>query len=85
MSTLGTDHDLTLWMTDDVPTRMVYAGRRWRVSDTPTPLRGDARATPPGAAPLRGWRFQATDEEGEAVVFDVYRRGHDWHVHRCYT
>jgi hypothetical protein len=34
---------------------------------------------------LYGWRFQATDESGEAVVFDVYKTETDWHVHRCYA
>jgi len=33
------EHDLTLWIADDVPPRMFYGGRRWQVTDTPTRLR----------------------------------------------
>ncbi|MDL9978611.1 hypothetical protein [Microbacterium candidum] len=78
---------LTLWMVNDVPARMVYAGRRWRVTDTPTRLRESIWAVPLDEphAPLYGWRFQATDDAGETFVFDVYRGGDDWHVHRLYA
>ncbi len=82
MDTIENAHDVTLWMVDDVPARMVYAGRRWRVTDTPTPLCASA----PGDAPANasGWRFQATDPRQETYVFDVYRSVDGWHVHRAY-
>ena len=80
------EHEVTLWMVDDIPVRMFFAGRRWRVTDTPTRLRDSIWAAAPGERRgLYGWRFQATDDAGEAVVFDVYKTETDWHVHRCYA
>lgn len=85
MSAPTTDHDVTLWMVNDIPVRMVYAGRRWRVTDTPTRLRESVWSAPLEAGRgLYGWRFQGTDPDGESVVFDVYRGESDWHVHRLY-
>lgn len=85
MSTLTIDHIATLWMPDDVPARTVYAGRRWRVSDTPTRLR-HSWSVPPGKAHhgLYGWRFQGTNEDGVSYVFDVYKGEEGWHVHKRY-
>lgn len=34
---------------------------------------------------MYGWRFQATSSSGEAYVFDVFRAGDGWHVHRAYS
>ena len=80
-----TEHEATIWMTDDIPVRMFYLGRRWRVSDTPTRLRESVWSTPPDrAAALYGWRFQATNDDHESFVFDVFRSSGDWHVHRAY-
>lgn len=86
MSTPTVDHTATLWMTDDIPTRMVYAGRRWRVSDTPTRLRHSSWSVAPGEAHhgLYGWRFQGTDDAGVTFVFDVYKGADGWHVHKTY-
>lgn len=79
------DHETTLWMVNDVPARMVYAGRRWRVSDAPTRLRESVWTAPLDEhRGLYGWRFQATSE-GESLVFDVYRGEDGWHVHRAYN
>lgn len=78
---------LTLWMTvDEVPSRMFYAGRRWRVSDTPTRLPSSGRHTKCGdvAESVSGWRFQGTNEDGRSFVFDVYPDVRGWHVHRVY-
>lgn len=85
MTRVGVEHEATIWTTDDIPTRMFYAGRRWRVTDTPTRLRDSIWAAPvsPGGG-LYGWRFQATDEAGESLVFDVYKSATDWHVHHAY-
>ena len=69
MSTL---QRVAVWLDDaGAPVRIVLNGRRYRVTDHPTPLDDLVIGiTHPPAAPL-GWRFQATDESGEARVFDV--------------
>lgn len=86
MDDTDVEHDVTLWMLNDIPARMFYAGRRWRVSDTPTRLRESVWSAPlHGGHSLYGWRFQATDEDGRAFVFDVFRTANSWHVHRAYT
>lgn len=85
MSALDVEHDLTIWMVSDIPARMVYAGRRWRITDTPTRLRDSIWGGAGKPRPLYGWRFQATDDSGTSYVFDVYRGGSGWHVHRAYT
>ena len=85
MDTAKIDHEVTIWMTGDIPSRMFFAGRRWTVTDVPTRLRESVWAS--GAAPRRGlygWRFQATDVEGASFVFDVFRAQDSWHVHRSY-
>ena len=59
---------------------------RWRrITDTPTRIRESiwTAATADRLAYTAG-AFQATDEQGESFVFDVYRAEHDWHVHRSY-
>lgn len=81
-------HDVTLWLVDDVPARMFYAGRRWSVSDCPTRLRDSVwslAADDDRRRGLYGWRFQATDTEGESFVFDVYCGEEGWHIHRAYA
>lgn len=82
----ATDHlPTTLWMVDDIPSRMVFAGRRWRVSDTPTRLRPSIwAASPDQDHGLHGWRFQGTDDDGRSLVFDVFEGEDGWHVHRSY-
>lgn len=82
MVQVAVEHDATLWMVDDVPTRMFYAGQWWRVTDTPTPVR-----EPRWSAPLEqhGWRFQATCPAGDTFVFDVYRSRDTWQVHHAYA
>ncbi|AKV85271.1 hypothetical protein AKG07_02065 [Microbacterium sp. CGR1] len=75
----------TIWMVDDIPSRMVFAGRRWKVSDTPTRLRDSIwSAAPESERGLYGWRFQGTDDEGHSLVFDVFRGEDGWHVHHSY-
>lgn len=85
MATLDVEHDLTIWMVNDIPTRMVYAGRRWRITDTPTRLRDSIWTALEERGPLYGWRFQATDLSGESFVFDIYRDEVGWHAHRAYS
>lgn len=75
----------TIWMVADIPWRMVFAGRRWTVTDRPTRLRHSIwSATTLSHAGLYGWRFQGTDEGGVTLVFDVFKAQDGWHVHRSY-
>ena len=86
MTDTAVEHELTLWMTDDIPVRMFFAGRRWRITDTPTRLRDSIwERESHSTRGMYGWRFQATDDAGESVVFDVYKGETDWHVHRTYV
>lgn len=85
MEATDVEHEATIWMVNDVPARMFYAGRRWRVSDHPTRLREPIWATLEAVGRLYGWRFQATDTGGLSLVFDVFKTSDGWHVHRAYT
>jgi len=86
MSAQTLEPPVTLWMVNDVPARMVFAGKRWRVTDMPTRLRDSIWSVPLEAPhPLYGWRFQGTDDAGESYVFDVYKGEHGWHVHHTYA
>jgi len=73
-------------MVNDIPARMIYTGRRWRVTDTPTRLRHSSWSVPLDEAHhgLYGSQFQGTDDVGRSFVFDVYEAEDGWHVHRCY-
>jgi hypothetical protein len=85
MNQTAVEQDVTLWMVNDIPVRMVFDGRRWRVSDVPTRLREPVWNLPlEEPRHMFGWRFQATDESGESSVFDVYRDQADWQVYRVY-
>lgn len=85
MSAIDIERELTIWMTDDIPTRMLYAGRRWRITDTPTRLRHSSWDQATDGCTLYGWRFQATDGDGATYVFDVYRHETGWHLHHSYS
>jgi hypothetical protein len=85
MSTTTLGHEASLWLVNDVPARMVYGGRRWRVTDVPTRLRESVWSVPlESRSGTYGWRFQATNEGGSTFVFDIYRGEDHWHVHRAY-
>ncbi|WP_439593812.1 hypothetical protein [Microbacterium sp.] len=72
-------------MVDDIPARMVFAGQRWTVTDSPTRLRESIwSALSQHNGSMYGWRFQATNTDQESFVFDVFRTDSDWHVHRTY-
>lgn len=72
-------------MVNDIPATMVFAGRRWTVSDTPTRLRDSTwSALREGTHGLYGWRFQATDDDGRSFVFDLFKDVDGWHIHRTY-
>jgi hypothetical protein len=68
---------VTVWMEHGVPARIVWQGRRYRVSDRPTPIR-ESVAVPAMTHPLDklvGYRMQVTDEEEHSIVVDVYGTG----------
>ena len=75
----------TLWLANGVPARMVYAGRRWRITDTPTRITEPVWALPlEGPRHMTSWRLSAEDDAGRSFIFDVYREGEDdWHVYAC--
>lgn len=80
------EHHATLWMDDDVPARMVYAAHRWRVIDTPTRVRESVwTALVEEHHGLCGWRFQASDDAGRSVVFDVYKGEDGWRVRHTWA
>ncbi|MGC5225125.1 hypothetical protein ACPW96_21360 [Micromonospora sp. DT81.3] len=80
------EHDVTLWIVNDIPARMFYAGRRWTVTDMPTRLRELVwTVRPREGRGMHGWRCQATDEQEESFVFDVFRAEDSWHLHRAYA
>lgn len=63
------------------PTRLVWHGVRWRVTDRPTvitePVPWWSSLDPDGTAldsaprDCTGWRFQATADDGRSHIFDV--------------
>ncbi len=62
-----------VWTEERLPVRLVWAGQRFTVTDTPTPL-PDSVAAPGMTHPLEvqwGWRFQGTNDRGDSFVFDV--------------
>lgn len=86
MSAMTLDHEVTIWLVNDVPARMFYAGHRWKITDAPTRLRESVWSVPlDHQGDLYGWRFQATSETGDVFVFDVYRGAEHWRVHRTYA
>ena len=85
MRSAATPLPATIWMVEDIPERMMFAGRRWRVTDTPTRLRHSIWSTTSEQhAGLYGWRLQGTDDNGVSMVFDVFKGEDGWHVHRSY-
>jgi hypothetical protein len=90
MSITHTTDSVAIWLDSlGAPARMVWAGRRFRVSDTPTRLGPDpelplssAITHPPRS--LIGWRFQGTSADGESHIFDVRRSASsgDWQLFR---
>jgi hypothetical protein len=78
---------IAVWFVNETPVRLVWEGQRFRVNDTPTPLRPEdilwhpAITHPPKASWL-GWRFQAVDEHGNAAVFDIrqFETGPHWQL-----
>jgi len=83
-----TDRSATIWTDGTLPQRMYWRDRRWRVTDTPTALFGEPEYSHPlmTHSPLAriGWRFQATDENGESVVVDAVRVDNECVIARTY-
>ena len=67
---------VTLWNAAGVPVRLIWEGRRYRVSDRPTPIRQsvDVPALTHPIEKLIGYRMQITGEDGASVVVDVHLR-----------
>ena len=89
MSITHTTDTVAVWVDPTgAPTRMFWAGRRYRVTDTPTRLGpgtdllyASAMTHPP--SPLTGWRFQGSSEDGDTRVFDVrWAEGGAWKLIR---
>lgn len=84
--TLLTHPDRISLRTDGLPSSLSWRGIRYRVTDTPTPLR-DAVEHPFMTHPLTrqiGWRFQGTPERGASLVFDVLHSADGWVLARVY-
>lgn len=81
MSITHTAEAVTIWLDSrGAPARMVWAGIRYRVTDTPTRLGPDPELLLSPAlthlpAPVNGWRFQGTTDAGESQIFDVRPAG----------
>ncbi|WP_439593071.1 hypothetical protein [Microbacterium sp.] len=84
MTAIDVGHEVTIWMVDDIPARMFFGGQRWIVTDSPTRLRDSIWSAAERGRGLYGWRFQGTNDSGDAFVFDVFRGDASWHVHRTY-
>ena len=77
------DTRVTVWFERDVPYGVIWAGRHYRVTDTPTRLEDELA---PLTHPLEftGWRFQGTDDDDIARMFDVVLRDGQWSLARVY-
>jgi hypothetical protein len=84
MSMIDTRGTVIVWLHEGTPARLVWCGRRWRITDTPTELT-DFLYTITHPPAFDGWRFQATNDDGEARVFDIVRDGDGWAVLKVYA
>ena len=83
--------EIAVWTVNGVPSRLVWEGRRYRVNDTPTRLSASELIEylwhPAITHPLpdwSGWRFQAVDDHGDALVFDVRMVADSWQLLRAW-
>ena len=72
MSLLHTE-TVTVWCEGGVPYGIVWAGRHYRVTDTPTHLEHH-----------KGWRFQGTDDDELSRIFDIRKAGSGWELVNTY-
>lgn len=71
MRLMNAPDTVTVWLDDfGRPTRLVWRGDRYRVTDTPT-LREDLVLGIMHPPRIDGWRFQGTRDDGQSRVFDV--------------
>jgi thymidine kinase len=85
--TLHAIENATVWLASGRPARLVWRGRRWRVTDTPTALTEpvyDERLTHGSVPQQVGWRFQATDDAGHTHVVDARQATDGWAVVAVY-
>ena len=75
---------VTVWCEGGVPYGIVWNGRHYRVTDTPTRLE-DAMGMLTHPLNLMGWRFQVTDDDEVSRMFDIVRDGTEWHVIRTFS
>ena len=88
----GSAVEIAVWTVNGVPSRLVWEGLRYRVNDTPTRLTTadiiEYLWHPSLTHPLpmwRGWRFQAVNDRGHALVFDVREiDGESWQLVRAW-
>ena len=74
---------LTIWFEGGVPYGLVWEGRHYRVTDTPTHLKDEITGlTHP--LDLVGWRLQGTDDDDRSRMFDIRQIGGEWIVVRVY-
>jgi hypothetical protein len=80
---------VAVWMDANKPARLVWQGVRFTVSDEPTQLHADDLLDEAMTHPMArfiGWRFQATNGDGETFVFDIHRSGADqWNLIAVYS
>ena len=72
--TLLMDTRITVWFERDVPYGLIWEGRHYRVTDTPTRLEDQT-----------GWRFQGSDDDELTRVFDIVKSGAQWEMLRVYV
>lgn len=89
MSVQQMTEPVAVWLESGRPVRLVWRGLRYTVTDTPTALRREEKLhevmTHP-LVPVLGWRFQATNCTGEALVFDVQQGNRDvWELVAIYS
>jgi hypothetical protein len=87
MSILNSPDTVVVRFESGVPCELVWGGIRYRVSDTPTPIRGsilhDLLTHP--LEPIIGWRFQGTSDASQTHVFDVHEVGRqEWRLVAVY-
>ncbi len=75
---------VTVWFEGGVPYGLVWDGRHYRVTDTPTHLE-DEMAVLTHPLDIVGWRFQGTDDNEMSRMFDIRLRGDDWELMRSYV
>ena len=71
--TLLMETRITVWFESDVPYGLVWEGKHYRVTDTPTRLENSS-----------GWRFQGSDDDDLTRIFDIVRVGPGWEMLRVY-